>query len=244
MLVAGADRRVEALGQLPAGVDSAPDHHAAAGEDNWEAGLRQQPSRLGNGLLAACRALQPQDRRHLDVDFLGPEIPGHVDLRRRGLADGVLDHPVQHLRHAGGIAHLLLVADHLLEQRHLRHFLKPALPDGLVGRLRRHQQQRGVVPVGGLHRRHEIGDAGTVLGDAHGDLAAGPRVAVAHEAGIALMRDIPEGDPGLREQVRYRHEGGADDAEHMLYAVPLQHLHECFFGCHFHVDALPFASLR
>ena len=39
------------------------------------------------------------------------------------------------------IAHLLLIADHLLEQRHLRHFLEAALADGLVGRLGRHQQQ-------------------------------------------------------------------------------------------------------
>ena len=54
----------------------------------------------------------------------------------------VLDHPIEHLRHPRGVAHLLLIADHLLEQRHLRHLLEPALADGLVGRLGCHQQQR------------------------------------------------------------------------------------------------------
>jgi hypothetical protein len=36
---------------------------------------------------------------------------------------------------------------------HLLDFLEAALPHGLVGRLRRDQQQRRVVPVGGFHRR-------------------------------------------------------------------------------------------
>jgi hypothetical protein len=57
------------------------------------------------------------------------------------------------------IAHLFLIADHVLEQRHLLHFLEAALADGAVGRLRRHQQQRRVVPVGGLHGGDEVGDA-------------------------------------------------------------------------------------
>ena len=52
-----------------------------------------------------------------------------------------------------GIAHLLLIADHVAEQRHLLDFLEAALADGLVGGLRRHQQHRRVVPVGGLDRR-------------------------------------------------------------------------------------------
>src|SRR3546814_1300300 len=49
---------------------------------------------------------------------------------------------------------------HVLEKRHLRNLLEAALTDGLVGGLRRHQQQRRVVPVGGLDRSDEIGDAG------------------------------------------------------------------------------------
>ena len=242
VLVAGADRRIEALGEQPALVDRVPDHHAAAGENHREAGLRQKPRGFRDRGLAACGALQVHDRRQLDVDLLGPEIARHVDLRRRRLADRVLDHPVEDLGHARGVAHLLLVADHLLEQRHLRHFLEAALADGLVGRLGRHQQQRGVVPVRGLHRGHEVGDAGAVLADAHGDLAGGAGVAVAHEAGVALVGHVPEGDPGLREEVRYRHEGGADDAEHMLDPVPLQHLHEGLFSRHFHRDTFLFLS--
>ena len=97
-----------------------------------------------------------------------------------------------------------------------------------------------MVPVRGLHGRHEIGDARTVLTDAHGNLAGGAGVAVAHEARIALVCHIPEGDPGLGEEVGYRHEGGADDPEHVLDPVPLQHLHEGLFSRHIHRDTLLF----
>jgi hypothetical protein len=128
-------------------------------------GLRQQLWRLCDGRLAAGRTLEADDLRQFDVDHLGPEIARHVDLRRGRAAPGLHDHPVEHLGDARRVAHLFLVADHVLEQPHLLHFLEAALTDGLVGRLRRDQQQRGVVPVGGLHRRHEVGDAGAVLGD-------------------------------------------------------------------------------
>ena len=245
MLVTGAHRGVEALGKSPARVDRVPDHDAAAGENHREAGLRQQPRGLRDRALASGRALQAHDRRQLDVDLLGPEVPRDVDLCGSGPADRVLDHPVEHLRHPGRVAHLFLVADHLLEQRHLRHFLESALADGLVGRLGGYEEHRGVVPVGGLHRGHEVGNPGAVLADAHRDLAGGAGVAVAHEAGVALVRDVPEGDPGLREEVGYRHEGGADDAEDVLDAVPLENLHEGFFSRHSHRDSplfVPFPS--
>jgi hypothetical protein len=67
------------------------------------------------------------------------------------VALGVLDHAGQHLGDAGGVADLLLVGDHVAEQRHLLHLLEAALADGAVGGLRRHEEERRVVPVGGLH---------------------------------------------------------------------------------------------
>ena len=133
-----------------------------------------------------------------------------------------------------GIAHLFLIAHHVLEQRHLLHFLEAALADGAVGGLRRDQQQRRVVPVGGLHRRHEIGDARPVLGDHHAHLAARAGEAIGHHAARAFVGAVPEGDAGLGEQVGNRHEGRADDAESMLDAVHLQNLDEGLFGGHAH----------
>ena len=146
----------------------------------------------------------------------------------------LLDDAIEHLGDARRVAHLLLVADHVAEQRHLLDFLEAALADRLVGGLRRHQQHRRVVPVGGLHRGDEIGHAGPVLGDQHADLAGRARVAVAHQPAVALVGDVPERDPGAVEQVGNRHEGRADDAEGVLDPVPLQHFHEGFFGRHPH----------
>src|SRR3546814_2883135 len=62
-------------------------------------------------------SLEPDPLLQLDVDDLGPVVARHVDLRRRRAAPGLLDHPVQHLGDARGIAHLLLVAHHLAEHR-------------------------------------------------------------------------------------------------------------------------------
>ena len=111
------------------------------------------------------------------------------------------DHPVQRFGDTGRVAHLFLIGDHILEQRHLFDFLKAALTDGLVRRLRCDQQQRGVIPIGGLDRRHEIGDPRAVLRHHHRHLAGGAGEAVSHHAGIAFMRRIPEGDARARKQI-------------------------------------------
>src|SRR3546814_9452987 len=47
--------------------------------------------------------------------------------------------------------------------------------------------------------------------------------------------DVPEGDAGLGEEIGDRHEGRADDAEAVLDAMHLQHLHEGFFRRHLHL---------
>src|SRR3546814_13373249 len=67
-------------------------------------------------------------------------------------------------------------------------------------------------------RRHEAGDAGAVLGDRHRHLAAGAGIAVADQAAVGLVGDVPEGDAGLGEEIGDRHEGRADDAEAVLDA--------------------------
>ena len=128
-------------------------------------------------------------------------------MRRRTLAFGLRDDPVQRFGHAGGIAHLFLIANHVLEQLHLFDFLEPALPDRLVGSLRGDQQKRRVVPVGGLDRRHKVGDAGAVLGNHHRHLAGSAGVAIGHHARIAFMCRVPERNPRFRKQVRNRHHG-------------------------------------
>src|SRR3546814_9150634 len=78
-------------------------------------------------------------------------------------------------------------------------------------------------------------DAGAVLGDRHRHLAAGAGIAVADQAAVGLVGDVPEGDAGLGEEIGDRHEGRADDAEAVLDAMHLQHLHEGFFRRHLHL---------
>ena len=75
----------------------------------------------------------------------------------------------------------------------------------------------------------------------HGDFAGGARVAVADQAAVGLMRDIPESDAGFREKIGDRHEGRADDPERMFDPVHLQNLREGLFGRHFYCGILQFA---
>ena len=234
MLVVVADRRVEFFGKRRAFRDRTGKHDAGAGQDDREFCTRQQLRRFGNGLGAAGRTLELDDRRQVDIDDLGPEIARDVDLRRRGEPLGLGDDAVEHLGDAGRIAHFLLIADHVAEQRHLLDFLEAALPDGPVRRLRRHQQHRRVIPIGGLDRGDEIGDARPVLRDHHRHFSGRARIAVADHAAIALVRDVPERDARLRKEIRDRHEGRTDNAESMLDAVHLQDFHEGFFRRHFH----------
>ena len=232
VLVAAADRGVEPFGKHARGLDRAADDDAGAVEDHRELRFRQKPRGLRDRLLAAGRPFQPHDLRQLDLDHLRPVIARDVDLRRRRAAPRLLDDAVQHFGNARGVAHLFLVADHLLEQSHLVDFLEAALPDRLVRRLRRDEQHRRVVPVGGLDRGDEAGHARPVLRDRHRHLAGGARVAVADQRGIGLVGAVPEGDAGLREKVGDRHHGRADDAEGVADAVHLENLHEGFLGGH------------
>ena len=210
VLVVAADRRTEALGQLPRGVDRAAEHDAGAIQDHREFRLGKQCRGAGDRVGTARRTLQLDRPRQLDIDHLRPVVARHVDLRRRRAAPGVFDDAVQYLGNARRVANFFLVADAVFEHRHLLDFLETTLFDGLVSGLRGHQQQRRMVP------------------------AAGTRVAVGDHARVALVRAIPELDSRLREQVRDRHHRRTDNAEGMFDSVHLQYLDKGFFGSHFH----------
>ncbi len=239
VLIAHANRCGQPFGQRHRGRDRAPDHHARAVQDHRELRLRQQLRGLGHRRVAARGTLELDDRGQRDIHDLGKVIPRHVDLRRGRLALGLQDHTVQHLGHAGRVAHLLLVADHVLEQRHLFDFLEPAHADGLVRGLRGDQQQGRVVPVGGLDRRDKVGDAGPVLRDHHAHPARGAGEPVRHHPARAFVGAVPEPDARPGEKVTDRHEGRPDDPEGVLDPVQLQDLHKGFFGRHPHRGTPP-----
>ena len=234
VLVIAADRRIQALRQLTGCVDRIAKHDAGTVENDRELRLGQQFRRIRDRAAPWLHRIEPDHLRQLDIDHLSPEIARHVDLRRRRAAAGFLDHAIQHFRNAGGVSNFLLIADDVSEKAHLLHFLEAALTDGLVCGLRGDQQQWRMVPVGGLDRRHEVGDAGSVLRDGHRHLARGARVAVGAHARVALVRAVPELDASFREQIRYWHHRRSDNAESVLDAVHLQHFHKGFFGRHFH----------
>ena len=180
VLIADANRRIEAFGQGHGGRDRTREDHARAVQDHRELGRGQQGRGLCDCVIAARGAFKLDHHRQVDVDDLGEVIAREVDLGRGRLALGLQDHAVQHFGHAGGVTHLFLIANHVLEKGHLLNFLEAALTDGLVGRLRGDQQKRRVVPVSGFHGGHKVGDAGAVLSDHHRHLAAGAGVAIGH----------------------------------------------------------------
>ena len=95
-----------------------------------------------------------------------------------------------------------------------------------------------MIPVRGLDGGDEIRDARAVLRNRHSDFPGRSRVAIADQTAIGLVRNVPECNTGFGKEIGYRHECRADDAEGMLDAVHLQHLHECFFGSHLHSHVL------
>mmetsp|Transcript_105534 Transcript_105534/g.251447 ORF Transcript_105534/g.251447 Transcript_105534/m.251447 type:complete len:250 (+) Transcript_105534:1111-1860(+) len=234
VLVVAADRCREALREFHRSLHSSRQDRSGAIQDHWEFGLCQHlGSCLGRG-SSTGRTLQLHACGERHVHHLCPEVSRDVDLRRGRAVVGLLDDPVQDFTDARRIADLLLVADGVLEHRHLLHFLEAALANGLVGGLGGHQQKWSVVPVGRLHRRHEVGDAGAVLRDHHRHLPCRSGVSVRHHACIALMGAIPELDPCGWEKIRDGHHRRADDAEGILDPMHLQGLHKSFLGGHSH----------
>ena len=239
VLVVAAHWRIEALGQLDRSRNGPTQHDTRAIKNDRELGLRQQRGSAVDSVSIACRAANAHDLRQVNIDHLGPEVPRYVDLCRRRAAECLLDDPVQHFSDPRRVTHFFLVADHVFEQRHLLDFLEATLPDGLVRSLRGHQQQRGVVPVSGLDRGHEVGDTWAVLRNCHGHLARGAAVAVCRHPGVTLVRTVPEFDPGLREEIRNRHHGRANDPKGMLDAMHLEDFYKGLFSRHFHCRIPP-----
>ncbi|GAA5628874.1 hypothetical protein Brsp05_04173 [Brucella sp. NBRC 12953] len=163
-----------------------------------------------------------------------PEITRNIDLRRRTAAPCLLDDTVEHFRDTGWIADLFLIADHILEQCHLFHFLEAALTNGLVGRLRRYQQHWCVVPIGSFDRGHKASHTWPILGNGHAHLACHARIAVADQGRIGLVRAIPEGDARLGKQVGNRHHRRPDNPKCMFNSMHLQDLYERFLRRHLH----------
>ena len=144
------------------------------------------------------------------------------------------DYAVQRFGNTRWVANLFLIGDHVAEERHLLDLLKAALTDGLVRRLRGHQQQRSVVPIGGFYRRHEVGNPRPILRHHHRHAPRRAGETIGHHAGVALMRAVVKGNPSRREQIRNRHHGGTDDAKGSVDPVHLQGFDEGFLGGHFH----------
>ena len=102
--------------------------------------------------MSATAREPPAD--HFEADDLGKldvDRPGSRgrELHRHGGAASLLDGAVEHFGDPNRIAQLLLVADHVAEERHLLDFLKGPLPD-------RSQWLAEVVATSGL--------GGTILG--------------------------------------------------------------------------------
>jgi hypothetical protein len=234
VLITHANRRIQPFGQRHAGRDGPAQNDARAVQNDRKLRLRQQIGCRLNCGLTAGGALELDNLGQVDVDHLRPVIARHVDLGRGACAAGVDDDAVQHLGDARGIAHLFLIGNHVLEQCHLLDLLEAPHADGLVRRLRRDQQQRCVVPIGGFHSRHKVGDPRPVLGDHHRHLARSAGVTIRHHPARAFMGAIPEGDPCAREQIGNRHEGRADDPEGMFDPVHLKDFDKSLFRGHPH----------
>ena len=234
MLVVAANRSRQALGQLARGIDTTGQNDTCAVQDDRPLGAGQKVSCFRDRGGIATRMLDLDDLGQVDVDHLRPEIARDVDLRRGRTAERFEDHTVQDFGDPRRIAHFFLIADAISEEPHLLHFLETALADRLVGRLRRHQQKRRVVPESRHDRGDKVRDARTVLRYGHRHFAGRTGEPVGDHASVALMGAVPEFDARCREQIRDRHHCRSDNSKGMLDAVHLEHFYEGFFGRHFH----------
>ena len=234
VLITAADRGIQLFSQFHGFGNSTADNNTGTIQDDREFGLGQQPCGLFNGIITTGRAFKFNNGRQFNINHLSPEITRNVDLRRGRGTLGLEDNAVERLGNPARVTDFFLIGNHVLEEGHLLDFLKTALTDGLVGGLRGHQQQRGVVPVRCLHRRDKVGNAGAVLGHHHGHLARGTGVTVCHHASVAFMRRIPEMNTRGGEQIRNRHHGRTDNTKRMFDTMHLKNFDKGLFGRHFH----------
>ncbi len=219
MQIAVDHRRAQPLGQRLAFLDAIGHHHAAAGDDHRELGLRQQFGRFVQALLAARAAVQPARLRNLGLDLAVEVVARNVQLGRAHLGHRAIEAAAGEFGHARRIGDVALVLGELLEHRQLVGFLEAAQADAHGAGLGRDDDHRAVRPVGRGNRGHAVADAGAVLADHDAVAARHARIAVGHMTGALLMHDRDQADAGGREDVHRVHEGRTHDAEHIGHAV-------------------------
>ena len=217
--VAGDDRRLEVLGQRSRLVAAAGHHHAAPDQDHRELRLGQHLRRLVQALRTARPALDPLGRGDARVELAVEVVARDVDLHRTALRHRDRERPVGELGDPIRPAHVGLEPGDLREDRHLIGLLEATQTHARAAGLRGDGDHRGVGPVGGGDRGHEVGDPRTVLADADAVAIGRPRVAVGHVGGVLLVGHGDEADPGGREDIEGVHVGGADDAEDVRHAL-------------------------
>ena len=206
--------------------------HAAAGEDHGEARLGEQVRRGLEALGSAGRALQRAGLRDLDVDVAVEVVARDVDLGRSTLIERDPKRAVGEFGDSLAATDVDLVLRDLREDRQLFGLLEATEPRAHAARFGRDRDHGRVCPVRGRDRRHEVGDAGPVLRDAHAVAVGHARVSVGHVRGILLVGDGHEADSRSRKDVEGVHVRRPDDPEDVRHVVCDQGLDERFAGGH------------
>ncbi len=230
--VAVDDGGAETLGECLALLDTVGHHHAAAGHDDRELGLRQQFRRLVQARLATGAAVEAGGLRDLRLDLTVEVVARNVELRRAHLGHRAIEAAAGELGHALRVVDVPLVLRELLEHRQLVGFLEAAQARSHGAGLGSDDDDGAVRPERGGNRGDAVADTRTVLPDHHAVPPTDPGIPVGHVSRALLVHDRDEPNPGGSEDVHRIHEGGSHDAEHVGDAVGDHRLDERLRRCH------------
>ena len=217
--VAVGDRRVQQFGQLNRFGETVGHDDAATRQDHRELRAREQ----GCGFIERgriTRAAADAQRRLDHCVALAVEIIARdVELCRTHLEHRAIEAAASDLRHALRVVHVALVLGDLREDRQLLGFLETTEAHRHRAGLGRDEHDGRVRPVRRSNCGDEVGDARSVLRDAHAVATRGARIAIGHVRRALFVRDGNEADAGGRKDIECVHVRRADDAEDVGDAV-------------------------
>jgi len=141
------------------------------------------------------------------------EVTGDVDLDGSTLVHGNVEGLSGKLGHAGRVVDVGLEFGNSREHGHLVELLETTVTLGHGTSLGGDADDGGVSPVSSGNSGEEVGDSGTVLGNADSVSSRGTSVTISHVGSVLLVSDRDESDSSTGPEIKGVHEGRSHNSE-------------------------------
>jgi hypothetical protein len=184
-----SDGNTKVLGKGGYFIVSSSHGDTTTSEDDGVLGILDKVDSVGESGFTSSRVGELLRCTDDVVVFTIEEVAGNVDLSRSTFVHGDVEGLSGELRHASRVVNVSLEFGDSFEDRDLVEFLETSMSLGHGSSFGSDDHDGRVSPVSSSYTGEEVGDTGSILGDADTVSSRGTRVTIGHVGGILLVSD-------------------------------------------------------